>query len=77
MARICEICGTKTLSGNSRLHSRGSSGSGGVWAHKAPRSLRKWLPNLRKVKVMVDATPQSVKICMKCYKKMRQIEANK
>ena len=72
MARICEVCGAQTLSGSNRMHKRGSSGAGGVWAHKAPRTLHKWKPNLRKVKVLIDTTPASIKVCMKCYKKIRQ-----
>lgn len=71
MARQCEICDKKTITGGHRLHKKGSSGAGGAWAHKAPRTLRKWLPNLRQIKVEVNGTPMHAKVCMKCYKRLR------
>lgn len=75
MARICDISGTKTITGGNRKHKRGSSGAGGAWASKAPRTLRKWHPNLRKIRVMDGDTPMTLKVSMKVYKKLRKTGA--
>ncbi|MBN2053846.1 50S ribosomal protein L28 [bacterium] len=53
MARKCEICGKKPLYGNKISH-----------AHNVSR--RRWLPNLQKVRVVVDGRSQRLTICTRC-----------
>ncbi|MCA9386433.1 50S ribosomal protein L28 [Candidatus Dojkabacteria bacterium] len=72
MARVCEISGRKTRTGNRIQHRRGKSGSGGAWNYKAPKTKRTWKPNLRKVKVNINGTTKRIKVSMKEYKKMRK-----
>lgn len=72
MARVCEISGRKTISGNRIQHRRGKSGSGGVWNYKAPKTKRTWKPNLRKIKVMVNGSTKRIKVSMKEYKRLRK-----
>lgn len=72
MARECEITGKKTSFGGNKKHRRGKSGSGGVWAFKAPNTKRTWKPNLRKVKVEINGQTKRIKVSMKAYKKMRK-----
>lgn len=74
MARKCELTDKKTSFGGNKKHRRGKSGSGGVWAFKAPNTRRKWKPNLRKVKVEVNGVTKRIKISMKAYKKLRKLE---
>ncbi len=73
MARKCEITGKKTAFGNRKKHRRGSSGGGGVWKFKAPKTKRTWKPNLRKVKLEVNGQSKRIKISMKAYKKLRKL----
>jgi len=73
MSRVCEITGKKTAFGGNHKHRRGSSGGSGVWSFKAHNSNRKWLPNLRKVKLEVNGQVRRVKISMKAYKKLRKL----
>lgn len=73
MARECEITGKKTAFGGNKKHRRGKSGSGGVWAYKAPNTNRTWKPNLRKVKVEINGQTKRIKVSMKAYKKMRKL----
>ncbi|MCS7317555.1 MAG: 50S ribosomal protein L28 [Candidatus Dojkabacteria bacterium] len=72
MARVCEITGKKTRFGGNKKHRRGSSGGGGAWAYKAPNTNRKWKPNLRTLKVIVNGTPKRIKISMRAYKTIRK-----
>ena len=69
MSKVCEICGKSTVAGN-RIQHKHSIG----WRYKAPKSKRKFKPNLRNIKIEVDDSPVPVKVssCMKCYKRLRK-----
>ncbi|HUN65581.1 MAG TPA: 50S ribosomal protein L28 [Bacteroidota bacterium] len=62
MAKICEICGKKPVSGNNISH-----------AHN--RTRRRWLPNLRSVKAQVNGKVQKMKVCASCLKQGKVIKA--
>ena len=55
MAKICEICGKKPIVGNNVSHSH----------HK---TRRRWLPNLQRVRAMINGTKKRVKVCTNCLK---------
>jgi large subunit ribosomal protein L28 len=55
MARVCEICGKGTVTGNTVSHSKN-------------RLRRVWKPNLVKVKTMVGKTRTTMKICTRCLR---------
>ncbi len=67
MSKKCFFCGKGVVAGGSRRHKHG-----GGWEYRAPRTTRKFKPNLRKIKIEKDGKTQEVVICMKCYKKMRK-----
>jgi len=73
MSRVCELTGKKTAFGGNHKHRRGSSGGSGVWRFKAQNTNRKWMPNLRKVKLEINGHTRRVKISMKAYKKIRKL----
>lgn len=69
MARVCEICGKGTISARSKKHNVRESG----WKFRATSKPTKLAPNLRKVKLVdTEDNIESVKVCMKCYKKLKQ-----
>jgi len=55
MARVCEICGKGPVSGHKISHS-----------HR--KTKRRWLPNLRTVKVKRGNQVIKIKVCTKCLK---------
>jgi large subunit ribosomal protein L28 len=55
MARVCVICNKGTVSGNSISH-----------AHNVTK--RKWLPNLQKVRAVIDGTNKHVLVCTRCLR---------
>jgi len=55
MARMCEICGKKPMAGNNVSH-----------AHN--RTPRRFLPNLKKVRAVVDGSPKRITVCTNCIK---------
>lgn len=67
MARVCEICDKGTLAAKRKKHNVRTS----QWRFRATSKPRKLAPNLRKVRVEVDGKEQTVKVCMKCYKRLR------
>ncbi len=55
MSKICQICGKK-------------AGSGRNVSHAKNRTLRKFNPNLQKVRVDVDGKPVKMTVCSRCIK---------
>ena len=62
MAKICEICGKKPIVGNNVSHSH----------HK---TRRRWLPNLQRVRAMMNGTKKRIKVCTKCLKSGKVLKA--
>ena len=52
---VCQICGKGTRSGMQVSHSH-------------IRTKRTWKPNLQKVRVIVDRTPQRLYVCSRCLR---------
>ncbi|MDD4691397.1 MULTISPECIES: 50S ribosomal protein L28 [Eubacterium] len=55
MAKECFVCKKHVVAGNSVSHSN-------------KHNKRIWKPNLQKIKVMVDGTPQRVHVCTRCLR---------
>jgi len=55
MAKICDVCGKKPVSGNNISH-----------AHN--RTRRRWLPNLQSVRAVVDGRTRRMTVCTTCLK---------
>lgn len=68
MARVCEFCGKKPMAGQNIRHVH----SGG-WARRAPRTKRRFLPNLQSVHALVNGAQKKIRVCTKCLKKPGRI----
>ena len=62
MARICDICGKKPVSGNNISH-----------AHN--RTRRRWLPNLQNVRARVNGRTKHMTVCAACIKSNKVLKA--
>jgi large subunit ribosomal protein L28 len=62
MAFRCEICDKGPRAGKSISHS-----------HKA--SIRRFLPNVQKTKVVINGTVRSIKVCTSCLRSDRVAKA--
>ena len=62
MAKICEICGKKPITGNNVSHSH----------HK---TRRRWLPNLQRVRAQVNGVVKRIKVCTNCLKSGKVLKA--
>lgn len=55
MSRKCEYCDKGVISGVQYSHS-----------HR--QSKRKWAPNIKRVKAIVNGTPKTVHVCTRCLR---------
>ena len=55
MSNKCEVCDKGVVFGCQYSHS-----------HR--KSNRKWLPNLKKVKAIVNNSPKTIKVCTRCLR---------
>ncbi len=61
MAKVCDICGKKPVSGNNISH-----------AHN--RTRRRWLPNLQEVRAKVNGRTTRLTVCTTCIKSHRVVK---
>ena len=62
MAKVCDICGKHSSVGHSISH-----------AHNL--TLRRWQPNLRHVRALVDGQVKRIQVCAKCLKAGKVLKA--
>jgi large subunit ribosomal protein L28 len=62
MAKVCEICGKKPVSGNNISH-----------AHN--RTRRRWVPNLQSIRADVNGRVVRMRVCTTCIKQGRVMKA--
>jgi len=55
MAQRCDICGKGPMSGHNVSHSQ-------------RHTKRRFMPNLQRVRAMVDGSPKRLKVCASCLK---------
>jgi large subunit ribosomal protein L28 len=62
MARRCDICDKGVIAGVQYSHS-----------HR--QSKRTWAPNLKRVRAVVNGTPQRVNVCTRCLRSGKVVRA--
>ncbi len=68
MARRCEICGKKAISGNSVSRRGLAKRKGGVGIKTTATTIRRFYPNLQKVRVLIEGKIKRIKVCTQCLK---------
>jgi large subunit ribosomal protein L28 len=69
MLKICRICGKRPGSGKKVVRKGMVKSKGGTGSKIVRSCLRKFLPNLQKIRIMIDNRPQKAYVCTKCIKK--------
>jgi len=64
MAKRCEICGKRPSVGHHVSH-----------AHNLTK--RRWLPNLHRVRAIVDGTPRRIQVCTRCIRSGKVVKPSK
>lgn len=68
MARVCTYCGKRTESGGMIARRGLAKSKGGVGLKTTGHTLRKFKPNVQKVRAVVDGVAMRVRLCTKCLK---------
>lgn len=69
MLKICAICGKDPLSGKSVVRKGMAKSKGGTGSKIVRSTKRLFLPNLQKMRILLNGKPQRVYVCAKCIKK--------
>jgi large subunit ribosomal protein L28 len=75
MARICELTGKRPMKGSVIWRSGKSKKSGGIGTHITAITKRRFMPNLQRVKVVVDGQTRYVRVSAKAIKKGLVVKA--
>jgi large subunit ribosomal protein L28 len=63
MARKCDICGKGPITGHNVSHANN-------------KTLRRWYPNLQRVRAQVGGLTQRLRVCTRCLKSNRVVKAS-
>ena len=69
MFKICAVCAKTQLSGRSVVRKGLAKKKGGTGKKIVRSTLRKFHPNLQKIRILINNKPKKVYICTKCLKK--------
>lgn len=68
MSRVCEMCGKGPMTGNRIVRHGLAKYKGGIGLHMTGITKRRFLPNLRSVRVKDGPNSRRIKICAACLK---------
>ena len=68
MSKICEICGKKPIAGRSICRRGLAKAKGGVGLKITGVTARRFLPNLKTVRAIVNGASKRINVCVKCIK---------
>ncbi len=74
MSRICSICGKTPHTGNHIVRHGLAKAKGGIGLHTTAVTPRRFLPNLHRVRAMVDGTPKTIYACAAGIKSGRVVK---
>lgn len=69
MSRICELTGKRPIKGSIIWRSGKSKKSGGIGTHVTAITKRRFMPNLQRVKVVVDGQVKYIRVTAAAIKK--------
>jgi len=68
MSRVCEVCGKGGVTGNRIIRKGLAKKKGGIGLHVTAVTRRKFLPNLQKIRCIVNGGVKSQKVCTACIR---------
>ena len=75
MSKICEICGKRPVAGR-RIVRRGmAKKKGGVGQKITGIPPRRFIPNLKTVRALVNGATKRIRVCVKCLKAGKVVKA--
>lgn len=77
MARICELTGKRPIKGSIIWRSGKSKKSGGIGTHVTAITKRRFMPNLQRVKALIDGEVRYIRVTANALKKGLVVKAPK
>ncbi len=77
MAKICELTGKRPIKGSIIWRSGKSKKSGGIGTHVTAITKRRFMPNLQRVKALVDGEVRYIRVTANAIKKGLVVKAPK
>ncbi len=68
MAKVCDICGKGSVTGNRIIRHGLPKKKGGIGLHTTGVTRRRFLPNLQRLRARVGASTQTLRVCTSCIK---------
>lgn len=75
MSKICAICGKKPVAGRTIVRRGLAKSKGGVGQKITGITGRRFLPNLKNVRTIVNGTHKKIRVCVKCLKAGKVVKA--
>lgn len=69
MLKICALCGKSPLAGKLVVRKGMAKKKGGTGSKIARASLRRFNPNLQKMRILINGHPKKMYVCTQCIKK--------
>lgn len=69
MSRICQLTGKRPIKGRRIIRSGKAKKKGGIGMHVTKSNKRRWLPNIQRVKVIIDGEVKFIRVTAKAIKK--------
>ena len=77
MSRICELTGKRPIKGSIIWRSGKSKKSGGIGTHITAITKRRFMPNLQRVKALIDGEVRYIRVTANAIKKGLVVKAPK
>jgi large subunit ribosomal protein L28 len=75
MRKQCALCGKVAMSGKVLVRKGLAKKKGGTGSKVSRANKRKFLPNLQRMRILIDGHPKKVYVCTRCIKKGKLIKA--
>ena len=76
MSNFCEICGKGPVAGRTITRRGLAKKKGGVGQKITGVNPRRFLPNLKRIRAIVDGSPKRILVCVKCLKAGKVVKAS-
>ena len=68
MAKVCEVCGKGPATGNRIIRKGLRKSKGGIGLHTTGVTRRRFLPNIQRVRAVVDGATRRIHVCTSCIR---------
>ncbi len=75
LGRVCAICGKGPVAGRRYTRRGMAKKKGGVGRRIVRKNIRRFLPNLQRVRVRLNGTVKHLKVCTECLRNGRVLKA--